>query len=43
MNDGHCRTLREEQVAAHVTEGRKPVIRFRMPDQPITFTDLVFR
>jgi glutamyl-tRNA synthetase len=39
--DGHCRQLTEEQVAAYVAEGRKPVLRFRMPDRPITFTDLV--
>jgi glutamyl-tRNA synthetase len=39
--DGHCRQLTEEQVAAYVAEGRKPVLRFRMPDRAITFTDLV--
>jgi len=39
--DGHCRHLTEDQVAAYVAEGRKPVLRFRMPDRPITFTDLV--
>jgi glutamyl-tRNA synthetase len=39
--DGHCRRLTEEQVAAYVAEGRKPVLRFRMPDRPITFNDLV--
>jgi glutamyl-tRNA synthetase len=39
--DGHCRTLSEEQVARYLEEGRKPVVRFRMPDEPITFTDLV--
>ena len=39
--DGHCRSLTEEQMAAYQTEGRKPVLRFRMPDDPITFTDLV--
>ena len=39
--DGHCRELTEEQVAAYKAEGRKPVVRFRMPDETITFTDLV--
>jgi glutamyl-tRNA synthetase len=39
--DGHCRALTEEQVAAYVAEGRKPMLRFRMPDRSITFTDLV--
>jgi len=39
--DGHCRALTEEQVATYVDEGRKPVVRFRMPDRAITFTDLV--
>jgi glutamyl-tRNA synthetase len=39
--DGHCRRLTEEQVAAYIAEGRKPVLRFRMPDRAITFTDLV--
>ena len=39
--DGHCRELTEAQVAAYVAEGRKPVLRFRMPDRDITFHDLV--
>ena len=39
--DGHCRALTEVQVAAYVEEGREPVLRFRMPDRDITFTDLV--
>ncbi|TWD75408.1 glutamyl-tRNA synthetase [Kribbella amoyensis] len=39
--DGHCRTLTEEQVKAYVDEGRRPVVRLRMPDRPITFDDLV--
>jgi glutamyl-tRNA synthetase len=39
--DGHCRVLTGEQVAAYETEGRKPALRFRMPDHAITFTDLV--
>jgi glutamyl-tRNA synthetase len=39
--DGHCRELSDEQVEGYRREGRKPVLRFRMPDSPITFTDLV--
>jgi glutamyl-tRNA synthetase len=39
--DGHCRHLTDEQVAAYQAEGRKPVLRFRMPDRAIAFTDLV--
>lgn len=39
--DGKCRTLTAEQVAAHRAEGREPIVRFKMPDRPITFTDLV--
>ena len=39
--DGHCRDLTAEQVAAFEAEDRKPVVRFRMPDQAITFDDLV--
>ncbi|MFE9095443.1 glutamate--tRNA ligase [Streptomyces sp. NPDC007264] len=39
--DGHCRELGAEQVAAYEAEGRAPVVRFRMPDETITFTDLV--
>ena len=39
--DGHCRELTDEQVAAYQAEGRQPVLRFRMPDRAITFTDLV--
>ena len=39
--DGHCRALSDEQRTAYETEGRKPVVRFRMPDEAITFDDLV--
>ena len=39
--DGHCRELSEEQRASYVEEGRRPVVRLRMPDTPITFVDLV--
>jgi glutamyl-tRNA synthetase len=39
--DGHCRSLTPAQVAAYQAEGRRPVVRFRMPDGSTTFTDLV--
>mgnify|MGYP002724176102 FL=1 len=39
--DGFDRDLTEEQKQAYRAEGREPVIRMRMPDEPITFTDLV--
>ncbi|GES32045.1 glutamate--tRNA ligase [Streptomyces angustmyceticus] len=39
--DGTCRTLTDEQKAAYDAEGRTSIVRFRMPDEPITFTDLV--
>jgi len=39
--DGHCRELTAEQKTAYEAEGRAPIVRFRMPDEPITFTDLV--
>ncbi|MGZ4455894.1 MAG: glutamate--tRNA ligase [Nocardioides sp.] len=39
--DGFCRELSAEQRAAFEAEGRKPVVRFRMPDGAITWTDLV--
>jgi glutamyl-tRNA synthetase len=39
--DGHCRTLTAGQVAAYQAEGRRPVVRFRMPEGSTTFTDLV--
>lgn len=39
--DGHCRDLSAEQIAAYQAEGRTSIVRFRMPDAPITFTDLV--
>ncbi|MER5219055.1 glutamate--tRNA ligase [Streptomyces flaveus] len=39
--DGHCRALTDEQIAVYRTEDREPIVRFRMPDEPITFTDLV--
>ncbi len=39
--DGTCRDLTAEQVAAYEAEGRSHIVRFRMPDETITFTDLV--
>ncbi|WP_276322856.1 glutamate--tRNA ligase family protein [Streptomyces sp. F001] len=39
--DGHCRELTAEQVAEYQAQGRTPIVRFRMPDETITFTDLV--
>ena len=39
--DGFCRELSSEQRAAFEAEGRKPVVRFRMPEGSITWTDLV--
>lgn len=39
--DGFDRDLTQEQIAAYRAEGRKPVLRLRMPDEDITFTDLI--
>jgi glutamyl-tRNA synthetase len=39
--DGFCRELSAEQRAAFEDEGRRPVVRFRMPDGSITWHDLV--
>ncbi|WP_371173922.1 glutamate--tRNA ligase [Buchananella felis] len=39
--DGFDRDLSEEQKAAYRAEGREAVLRIRMPDEDITFTDLV--
>jgi glutamyl-tRNA synthetase len=39
--DGHCRTLTAAQVAEYQAEGRRPVVRFRMPEGSTAFTDLV--
>jgi glutamyl-tRNA synthetase len=39
--DNFDRELSEEQLAAFQAEGRKPVLRVRMPDEDVTFTDLV--
>jgi glutamyl-tRNA synthetase len=37
--DGHSRNLTDEQRAAYEAEGRKPVVRFRMPEGITTFHD----
>lgn len=39
--DGTCRNLTAEQRAANEAEGRSSVLRFKMPVDDITFTDLV--
>lgn len=39
--DGYDRDLTQEQKDAFRAEGREPVLRLRMPDEDITFTDLV--
>ncbi|GAA3306940.1 glutamate--tRNA ligase [Glutamicibacter nicotianae] len=39
--DNFDRELTDEQKAAFKAEGREPVLRVRMPDHDITFTDLV--
>jgi len=39
--DGACRTLSAEQKSEYETQGRSPVVRFRMPDTDFTWTDLV--
>ena len=39
--DGFDRDLSDAQRAAYRAEGREPVIRLRMPDEDITFTDLI--
>jgi glutamyl-tRNA synthetase len=39
--DNSERELSEEQRAAYIAEGRSPALRLRVPDQDITFTDLV--
>jgi glutamyl-tRNA synthetase len=39
--DNHDRTLTDAERAQFVAEGRKPVLRLRMPDEDITWNDLV--
>jgi len=39
--DNYDRTLTEQQKAALRAEGRQPVLRLRMPDEDLSWTDLV--
>ncbi|MCI4676588.1 glutamate--tRNA ligase [Candidatus Mycolicibacterium alkanivorans] len=39
--DNYDRDLTDEQRAAYAAEGRKPVLRLRMPDEDISWHDLV--
>ncbi|ANI39208.1 glutamate--tRNA ligase [Mycolicibacterium vaccae] len=39
--DNYDRDLTDEQRAAFLAEGRRPVVRLRMPDTDLTWTDLV--
>jgi len=39
--DGFDRDLSAAQIAEYRAQGRQPVIRMRMPDEDITFTDLI--
>jgi glutamyl-tRNA synthetase len=39
--DNFDRDLTEEQRAAYLAEGRKPVVRLRMPDEDLSWDDLV--
>ncbi|TDE09665.1 glutamate--tRNA ligase [Jiangella asiatica] len=39
--DGRCRTLTQSQIEAYRDEGRQPVLRLRMPDEAVTFVDLI--
>ena len=39
--DGKCRNLSAEAIAVYEAEGRKPVVRMRMPEGSTTFTDLI--
>jgi glutamyl-tRNA synthetase len=41
--DGFCRELTAEQLLFFDEDGRKPVVRFRMPDGSLTWDDLVRR
>jgi glutamyl-tRNA synthetase len=41
--DGHCRTLSAGQLQAYEAEGRKPAVRFRMPDEGETVIEDLIR
>lgn len=38
---GQCSALSPEEEAAYIKEGRRPSIRFRVPDKKVYFTDLI--
>lgn len=39
--EGTCRNLTQDQIARYQAEGRDSVLRFRMPDKPLAWNDLV--
>ena len=39
--DGKCRSLSADEISRYEAEGRKPVIRMRMPDGETRFIDLI--
>lgn len=39
--DGKCRQLSQAEIDAFIAQGRKPVLRMRMPDGETRFTDLI--
>jgi glutamyl-tRNA synthetase len=39
--DGKCRSISSEDLAKYQSEGRKPVLRMRMPDGSTTFADAI--
>jgi glutamyl-tRNA synthetase len=41
--DGHCRRLSADQVRAYVAEGRRPAVRFRLPDEGETVVEDVIK
>ena len=41
--DGHCRHLRPDQVRAYEAEGRRPAVRFRLPDEGETVVEDLIR
>jgi glutamyl-tRNA synthetase len=41
--DGHCRHLRPDQVQAYEAEGRRPAVRFRLPDEGETVVEDLIR
>ncbi|HZD71320.1 MAG TPA: glutamate--tRNA ligase [Actinomycetes bacterium] len=41
--DGHCRNLSSSQLQAYQAEGRRPAVRFRLPDEGETVVDDLIR